>query len=153
MNTQVGVLIDALVDTMTTALPDALVIDGPPTQGATSGTDVLVIGWDGTEDGDEAGLVSQEWAGIGNRARNENLSVTCYAESTSGDTALKPTRDAALAVVQAVEDALRADPQLGGSLTGPSYAQFGEITALRHPQTPSGVRAGVVFTVTAFSRI
>lgn len=153
MNTRLGVVIDALVSTMTTALPNVLVLDGPPVRGATTGTSVLAIGWDGTEEGDEAGTSSQEWAGIGNHARNENLTVTCYAESTSGETTAKTVRDAALAVVQAVETALRSDPQLGGALTGPSYAQFGEISGLRQPQTSEGVRAGVVFTVTAFARI
>lgn len=147
----VGAVIDALVTALTTA--GINVVDGPAVNAADTGTDTLYIGWDGTEEGSDAASTDQEWAGLGNRARDENLTITCYAEATRGDTTLKPTRDAALAVVAAVETALRSDPQLGGALTGPSHAQFGAIDRLAQPQTPAGSRCGVVFTVTAFARL
>lgn len=153
MNTRLGVLIDGLVDTLTTALPNVLVIDGPPLEGASTGKEVLCIGWDGSPDGDEAGTAAQEIKGLGAPARDETINLTCYAESSSGSKAMKSTRDAALAVVQAVEDALRDDMQLGGTLTGPSRVWFGGIDALRQPQLSSGRRAGVVFTISAFARI
>lgn len=153
MNTRLGAVIDALVTAWTTALPDSDVIDGPAIDQPEVGKATLYVGWDGSDENTDAGAGSQEWAGIGNYARNENLTVTCYAEFTDGDVVMKTARDAALAVVQAAEDSLRSDPQLGGALTGPSYAQFGEITRLAQPQTTAGARAGVVFTVTAFSRI
>lgn len=143
--TRIGVVIDALVSTLTAE-------DGPPKRRPNKGSDVLYIGWDGSEAGDTAAGSQQEWAGLGNHARNENLTIVCYAESTRGNGTMKACRDAALATVNTAESALRSDPQLGGALTGPAYAAFGSVDSLIQKQT-DGLLVGVVFTITAFARL
>ena len=153
MNTRIGVVIDGLVTTWTTALTTATVIDGPARQKPNIGDDTVYVGWDGGDDNEDAASANQEWAGLGNKARNENITITCYAEATRGDDDTKPTRDACLALVQAAEAALRTDPSLGGALSGAQWAAFGEITRLAQPKLNNGTRVGAVFTVTAFARI
>lgn len=148
---RIGAVIDALVSTWTTA--GLTVNDGPPLQAANTGTDVVYVGWDGGEDNNDAATGTQQWAGLGNRARDEALSVTCYAEATRGETVMKPTRDAALALVATCETSLRTDPQLGGALTPPGLAWFAEVQRLAQPQTGKGSRCGVVFTVNATARL
>lgn len=148
--THVGIVVDGLVATWTTA--GVTVIDGPAIQAANIGTDVVYVGWDGGA-GADAARGTQDWASLGNRARDENLSVTCYVEANRGDTTMKPTRDAALAVVTTCEQSLRSDPQLDGALSGPSWAAFAEVVSLTQLQTSDGSRVGVVFTVNAFARL
>lgn len=150
MNTRLGVIVDALVSTWTTA--GLTVNDGPPRRGQDVGTAVIYVGWDGNESG-EGGLAPQEWAGLGNRARNERPEVTCYVEYTTGDTVMKTARDGALTALEAAETALRADPTLGGALTGAQWASLGGIDRYVPSQTDAGARVGIQFTVAAFARI
>ena len=150
MNTRLGVIVDALVDTWTTAGLNA--IDGPPTQGQQVGTAVIYVGWDGNEPG-EGGVAPQEWAGLGNRARNERPEITCYVEYTTGDTVMKTARDGALEALEAAETALRSDPTLDGALSGAQWATLGGIDRYVPSQTNAGARVGIQFTVAAFARI
>ena len=58
-------------------------------------------------------------------ARDQTGSVTCAALSWNGDADQKAARDAAYAVVAAVEDLLRTDPTLGVAAPGRSVCQMG----------------------------
>lgn len=147
--TKVGVVIDALIAACRTA--GLTVVDGPPTQRVNVGQDVLYVGWQGTE-GSEAARTNQTWAGLGNRARNEDGNILCFAEAMRGDTVMKPTRDAALAVVAGVEAILRTDPQLA-ALTGPDVVSFGGVDSHVPLQDDNGSRWGVLFHLDLFARL
>lgn len=151
--TRLGVVVDALVSTLTTALPDATVVDGPAVNLPNIGQDTLYIGWSGDEGDNTSANADQEWAGLGNRARSEAMVIVCRAHTTSGDTVMKPVRDAALVLVAAVETALRNDPQLGSALTPPGLAQFGSVRTLNQLQTEQGAQCGAVFTVNVTARL
>jgi len=144
--TRVGVVIDALVSMLGAD-------DGPPIQRPNVGDDKLWIGWDGSEQGQDAATGQQDWAGLGNKARNEQLSITCYAQAVRGDDDFKVTRDACLAVVANAETTLRADPTLGGVLPAPGWSWFASLDRLIELRTDDGPLVGAVFTISAFSRL
>lgn len=145
-------VIDALLALCRAApgLDGVTVMDGPKVTGDPLKA-VVCIGWDADEDGDGAAVESsQEWAGLGAKARDETLQVTCAALAWHGETTVKPVRDRAYALVAAVEQALRADPSLGfppptvvALATGNAYQQ----------QTSSGAQCRVVFVVAVQTRI
>lgn len=144
--TSVGVIIDALVTLLGAH-------DGPPLRGAVIGDDTIYVGWDGTAEGIDAATGTQELIGAGDRHRDEFLSITCYAEATRGETTLKPTRDAALELVQSAETTLNTDRTLGGVIPGPGWAWFASIDRLAQPQTDAGSRVGVQFTISTRARL
>ena len=143
--TQVGVIIDALVSTLSAQ-------DGPPKERPNVGQDLLYIGWDGSEDGTDAATTSQEWVDLGHRARDEFPDITCYAESTRGNGTIKACRDAALSTVADAETALRDDPTLG-FLAQPGWAWLASVDRLVERWTDQGPLAGVVFTISARARL
>lgn len=144
-----AVVIDGLVAAATGA--GLTVVDGPPTQGIEVGSTVVYVGWQGPETNESASL-TQEWVGMGNRARNETGRVSCYAETRMGSTTMKPTRDATLAATAAIESVVRADPQLA-VLTGPDYVQYGGTDRLDQSQDSAGSRCGVLFHIDLFARL
>jgi hypothetical protein len=119
------------------------VYDGPVvTTAATS--DYVVIG--GTEDpDDEPSSFDQEWNGLGARSKIETGEVTCAVLVGTGDEGVKASRDRALVVLGEVETAVRADPTLGGVLTG----GWCLVSGGRHVQrlNTQGLYVRVVFTV------
>lgn len=143
--TQLGVIIDALVSTLSAQ-------DGPPKERPNVGQDLVYIGWDGSEDGSEAAVTSQEWVDLGHRARDEFPAITCYAESTRGNGTIQAVRDAVLTTVAATETALRDDPTLG-VLSQPGWAWFASVDRLVERWTDQGPLAGVVFTISARARL
>lgn len=138
---RVPAVIDALVTTLTAALPNVTVIDGPLVT-VPSG-DYLTVGW--TPDGDTTTGV-QDRAPSGGHARTEHIEVPCYCDSFSGSTAVSARRTAAFTLMAAAETALNADQTLGGVVSAPGYAQLGAYTE-RQEQTDAGVAVGVVFHV------
>lgn len=148
MNTsRIPAVLDALVSTFTAALPTARVIDGPFT--TVPDGDYLTVG--STPDGDTT-TGQQDWASLGNRARNEQIDVPCYCDSYSGSTDVAARRNAAFAMFAAAEDALRTDPTLGGVIPNPGWAQIGTYSE-RQEQTEAGLAVGVVFHVLIQTRI
>ena len=144
---RIPAVIDALVSTLTAALPNVRVIDGPFV--SVPDGDYLTVGW--TPDGDTTSG-GQTWAGLGNRARDEQIDVPCYCDSYSGSTAVSARRTAAFALMAAAETALRNDPTLGGVIPNPGWAQISAYTE-RQEQTDAGVAVGVVFHVLVNTRI
>lgn len=107
--------IDALVTLFTASLAGvAAVYDGP---GLTDSADAarLHVGLSDVDadDFDVAASAEQGWPWIGHTQRDETFAVHCVAWATNGDADLKAARDAAYRVVQAVTDALQADPSFG----------------------------------------
>lgn len=144
---RVPAVIDALVSTLDAALT-ADVFDGPYITAPDA--DFVCVGWSpGSEDSANA---TQEWAGLGNKARDETIDVVCYADSYSGDLTTKTRRDAAYTLLTAVENALRTDPTLGGAIPQPGWAQMGE-HVLTQQQTANGLEVGITFHVLVRTRI
>lgn len=144
---RIPAVIDALVSTLTAGLPGVTVIDGPLVN--VPDGDYVTVGW--TPDNDTT-TGTQTWAGVGNRARDEHIEVPCYCDSFSGSTAVSARRAAAFALMAAAENAVRADPSLGGLVSAPGVAEIGTYTE-RQEQTDAGVAVGVVFHITVTTRI
>ena len=149
-------LIDTLHTLSVAALPSVLVLDG---MGVTDDPgDFLMIGVEDPDvDGFSDSAESQHtWAGRGNRARDEVGSVSCCALSwngDSGDAAQKAARDAAQAIVAAVETLVRTDPNLGAAVAGLQWVRFGERLVLRQIQTDTGAVALVYFQIAFQARL
>jgi len=143
-------VLDALVALATTALPDVTVADGPDLDEGTH-QNLVCIGWDGDEDSDaEAVDTTQEWAGLGARAKDESLVVICAAISVRGNGEMQVARNAAYASVAAIETALRADPSLGFPPPTVVALRTGN---LRQRQTNEGPEARVLFQIGVQTRI
>lgn len=144
---RIPAVIDALVSTLTAALPNVSVFDGPFID--TPDGDYVTVGW--TPDG-ETTTGSQVWAGLGAKARDETIDVPCYCDSFSGSTTVSTRRNAAFALLSAAENAVRSDPTLGGAVLNPGWAEIGSYSE-RQEQTDAGVAVGVVFHVLVKTRI
>lgn len=107
-------VIDALVDSLTTLLPDVLVIDGMPVTDA-SVAKALCVGmrsFDPTGP-EEAATSDQTWAHLGHQVTDETLVVHMVAAGWDGGGNQKAARDAAASIVDGLADLIRSDPSLG----------------------------------------
>lgn len=150
MSTQITQAIDKLVALAETALgadDDLTVADGPQVSFPTRRW--AVIGGDGpVQEEEDAARGTQTWKGLGALVRDESIDVTCAVGASTGDTdagSARAVREEAKALLVAVEDALRADPGLGGFTTG-GAAAVTEV-ALRYPTNVQGIAAVFVFTI------
>jgi hypothetical protein len=137
-----GAVIDALVALARTTSAQE-VHDGPVIATAST-TDYVVIG--GTEDpDDEPSSFTQDWNGLGARTKNETGEVTCAVLVGTGGEDVKTARDRALVIVAEVETLIRADPSLGGVLSG----GWCLVSGGQHVQrlNTQGLYVRVVFTV------
>lgn len=145
---QLGTAIDKLVALVTAALPTVKVFDGPEV-GSDWPAQWAVVGGDGPVDQEEdAGRTVQTWNGLGAKTRQEQLTITCAVGSSTGndETGLKGRRDAALALLAAIETALRADPGLGNFTTGDGAAEMSD-ASLKYVTNVQGLAAVLVFTI------
>lgn len=139
---RIGAVIDALVTLARTTTAEA-VYDGPALTGEPA-LDFVVIG--GTEDpDDEPSSFNQSWNGLGARTKNESGDITCAVLVGTGGEDVKAARDRALVLLGEVETLVRADPSLGGVLTG----GWCHVSGGRHVQrlNTQGLYVRVVFTV------
>lgn len=150
-------LIDALLQTFTTALPNVKVYDGMGVSDEVG--DSLLIGVD-DPDADsyaDSAEVSQIWSGTGSaRVRYEDGTITCCAVSWNGDNNQKAARDGVKTTTAAVEAALRADPNLSGTVPGLQWVEFGGEGArfnLSQLQSDAGAAALGFFQLHFKSRI
>lgn len=113
-------VVDAILAAVNTAAPDTVgVYDGPFVTGDT--LDSIHIGYDADPDGEgEAGTSAQDWNGLGAKARNETLTVSCAVHLLRGDPNVKAARDRAYELLALVENAIHPAPSLG--LTPPCQA-------------------------------
>jgi hypothetical protein len=146
-------VIDALVAAFKAApgLAGVKVFDGPPVTGSPLKAAVFV-GYDGDPDEQEGLAVefSQEWASIGQRARDEAFTVTCAVLAWSGATAVRAVRERAFELLAAVEDALRAAPDLGQP--PPTIVAFAS-GSLHQAQSHEGMVCRIPFQVAVKTRI
>lgn len=159
VTSRVPALIDYLVTlftadpTLGTATPPVQVFDGP----ATTMLDAplkLYIGWtDPDNTGNEPAADSvQEWASLGRRARNEQVTIHCCAEAWTGIDTVKTVRDSVTGITAAVETLMQADTtQFGGNVLFPDPG----LTNVSLPQdnTTTGGQARQTFDLVFKCRI
>ena len=135
-----GDIVDALVALAGTVLPDVQVVDGTNTK-LDLKTEAIVIGW---SDGTSASVSSNRGdTGVGARA-DEDGAVACWLRASKGKVDLKARRDEAVAMLTAIEAALRADPTLGGVVDD---AQLGDAIDGLWYATPDGSTCEITFSV------
>jgi hypothetical protein len=148
---RVPAALDALIAALrgSSALTGVRVYDGPElADGAVE--EGIWVGYNGDPDADEPAVAAtQEWAGLGARAKDEAFSVTCCAIVRSGSTAaetVRAARNRVYVLFAGVEDAVRADPSLG--LPKPAWFSTTAASLFQEPTT-AGTQARLVFTVDA----
>ncbi|MGH3672194.1 MAG: hypothetical protein ACRDSH_16430 [Pseudonocardiaceae bacterium] len=143
--------VDALVAAVTAGLPNSPVWDGPVPSG--DYRDGVFIGYDGDPLGERESLAStQDWAGIGAKKRTETIDILCAVVAVDGDGVPKKARDAAYALLAAVENVLRADPSLAQTPT-PFIAAVTTPRLLWDWLETAGLQARITFTVHIETRI
>jgi hypothetical protein len=158
LTTRIPAVLDYLVTTFTaastlgTANPPVAIYDGPVVTDEPS----RLILWVGLDDPDGEGAPTaadsdSTWAALGGMARDEQLSIHCVAEAWSGDTDVRTIRVAAFGIVSAVENIIRANANLGGTLP----AGWAEVTgmSLKQNNTTTGAVARVSFRIDCRARI
>lgn len=151
-SSRVPALIDALVPALQ-ASPDLAtvkVVDGPLVSDSAA-QEWVFVGYDGDEDGDFATATSQqEWAGLGAKKKNEEITLTCAILVQRGSTDVRGCRTRTYEVFAAVENTLRADPSLG--FPTPTVCAVTE-HSFHQEQTADGIQGRLPFTVTCTTRI
>lgn len=132
-----------------TTLAGVTVQDGPwPAAYVVTDPDFLIIGGDfePTQAGLSAVSTVPTPSPMGNNSFDEALTVRGVVVSQSGDTAMGPRRARAVAVLEAFQDLLTADPTLGGLL---SDAALLAVDGLRQVQMARGAYAAFNWTISA----
>lgn len=144
--------VPALIDNFLAALNAASglagvqIVDGPEISNSAA-TEWVIVGFDGDDEGEyEAASTTQTWAGLGAKAKNEAIDVTCAVVVRKGSTVVKPLRDRVFEIFAEVEAAVRADPALG--LPPPTVCAVTD-TSFRTPQTSTGLEGRLLFTLAA----
>lgn len=108
--------------------------------------DYLMIGVDDPNAVDSANGASsqQSWQHVGHQTRNEEGEIICAALSWNGDGDLKSARVSAFAITALLENALRADPTLGGICL---WTGYGTQTDYITSQGDTGAECLVVFRI------
>jgi len=133
------------------ALTEVRVVDGPDAVNATE-RHRIHIGWQ--PDAEAAVVLQQAFASAGARTRDEEFSISCYAESRGGDKDMAARRAKVFAMVAAVEDALRATDAAPEAPTLNGTVLWSELTTGNLQQAQAeGAVAGLAFTVACRARI
>jgi hypothetical protein len=158
---RIPAVLDYLVATFTAAstlgaaTPPVTIIDGPAVN-ADPGPLALWVGC-----GDiglavtDAATATQQWAALGRQARDEQLTIFCTAQAWSGSDDIRVLRLAAAAIVAAVEDLVRNDSSLGGTVTVPGNAAVTNATWQQGPGLSGdrGMAVRITFEISAEARI
>lgn len=151
---RVPAAIDALLAILRAApgLEGVSIVDGAPAVNLTD-RQRIYVGWQ--PNGESAVELSQDFAGAGARTRDEAFTISCYAESRSGDTDKAALhRDRVFALVGEVEIALRATDAAPTAPTLNGTVQWAHLTAGNLTQEQNaGTHAGLGFSVTCRARI
>lgn len=150
----VPALIDALVTTLTAALPSVRVYDGFGI--SEDAGDYLMVGVaDAEGDDGEAARTDEEQATFGStRPRDESGGIHMVALSWNGDASQKTARDAVYAIAAGVANALRPNtaPDVLG-VTGLLGVGYGANTVLEQTQDEAGAKAVLRFDISFMARI
>ena len=145
-------LVAAAQAAQATTLAGVTVQDGPwPAAYVVTDTAFLIVGgdWEPTAPADSVSS-TQTASSMGNNSVVEALTVRCAAVSQSGDTDMAARRAQAVAIVEAVEGLVTADPKLGGLL---QEAAVLSVDSLRQEQRGGGAYCAVNFTISASALI
>lgn len=130
-----------------TFLNSVQIIDGQPTTDLPG--DYILVGF-----GDDMGSSvsgSQVPASLGNLRRQETFQINCEVSAWQGSTVMKTARDRAFSILARVEDVVRSDATLGGSV---SFADFGQMMDVTQIQTQQGAVVTINFNISVkISRI
>ncbi|MGV4984515.1 hypothetical protein ACVB8X_13925 [Streptomyces sp. NRAIS4] len=151
-SSRVPQLIDALVAVLQAAagLDGVKVVDGPLVSDSAV-SEFVFVGYDGDPEGEfMTAQTTQQWAGLGAKAKNEDITLTGAILVQRGGIDVKACRDRTFAIFAAVEAAVRADPSLG--LGTPTVCSVSE-TSFHTEQTDRGVQGRMPFTLTCSTRI
>lgn len=144
-------LIDAMVADFAAlpALAGVTVTDGPPRVNDPGA--YLFVGVDNPDDDNGIGASgTQTWPLATNSAREDAGEIWMAAYADNGDGAMKPARDEATAVMEAVQDRVRANLTLG--VPRVLWLQFGDYS-YRPMQSDNGAAAVLLFRITYSARI
>ncbi|GHA01498.1 hypothetical protein ACFOOM_12115 [Streptomyces echinoruber] len=145
-------LIDAFVAVLQAApgLTGVQVVDGPLVT-ASAASEWVFVGYDADPEGEfQTAQTSQQWAGLGAHAKNEDILLTCVVLVRPGNTDVRACRIRTFEIFAEVEAAVRANPSLG--LPPPTVCGISE-TAFHTEQTDRGVQGRMPFTLTCTTRI
>lgn len=151
-SSRVPALIDALVAALQASvdLSGVNIVDGPLVSNSAA-AEWVFVGYDGDPGGEgQATSTQQQWAGIGAKAKNEEISLTCAVLVRSGSTDVKPLRDRAYQIFAAAEAVVRADPAL--TLPPPTVCDISDHNFFAE-QTAQGLQGRLPFTITCTTRI
>ncbi|MER7046779.1 hypothetical protein [Streptomyces jumonjinensis] len=128
------------------------VLDGPPSNNLTE-RDRIYVGWQ--PGGDTAVALAQSFAYAGARRRDEEFTISGYAESRAGDKDISLRRNKVFNIVAAVETALRATDTAPDAPTLNGTVLWAHLTTgdLLQEQGPDGALAGLAFTIACRARI
>ena len=146
-------VIDDMILALVTALDTALaypVFDGPPSKRADRNTPVyLIIGADDSQDDEvNSADMSAVWKGLGQKSRDETLSIHCVAVGKAIDGSVATARHLALNAIADVTPVLPKNP------TPESYGpQVSQISTVRSKNQPGGAVVTVGFTIEASARL
>ena len=133
----VPAVIDAVLKAAAAALPTTQIFDGPPTDDEQN--DRVVIGWSRNRPATTITTTPETF----DNAATERFDIPNTAVSWSGDIDMKPRRDAAFAMVDAIAAALEGN----GDLAAVSAVAWVAATSYLPDQTTAGTQAVVEFTV------
>ncbi|MGH3439672.1 MAG: hypothetical protein ACRDRN_24860 [Sciscionella sp.] len=147
--TRIPDVTDALIALWTSVFTNVEVADGPVVSGTIE--DQLYIGFDSDPDTTgHAATSAQQWAGLGQRKRDEQIDVVCSVLARSTDDTAKTARDRAFTILNTAGQALRGNPSL--SLSSPCVAGL-TVGDLFYHETTAGTYARLVFTVHVNTRV
>lgn len=143
--------IDALIASLSAALPDVLVVDGMETSDDKAPM-VLFVGLsdpDGTGP-ESAASSTQKWANLGRNTRDEKLTINLVAVAWNGDRKQKMARDDVFGMVDQIADLIQTDPTLGGSVL--VVTDVSNID-LRQVEDSAGIGAYLPLSITCTARL
>ena len=122
------------------ALTGVTIFDGQPT--TDDDPDFIAIGF-----GDDLGAAvvgQQKPAALGNLRREETYEINCEVSSWLGDAVMKTVRDRAFTNLAAIENVVRNDGTLAGTVT---FGDFGRSFQVIQVQTVQGAVCSIRFTI------
>ena len=151
-SSRVPELIDAFLAALgeSSDLTGVQVVDGPLVT-SSAALEWVFVGYDGDPGGEfSTASTSQQWAGLGALAKNEDILLTCSVLVQGGLTDVRARRVRCFEIFAAVEAVVRADPAL--TLPPPTVCSISD-TSFHTEQTERGVQARMPFTLTCTTRI
>ncbi|MET7479536.1 hypothetical protein ABZT17_34955 [Streptomyces sp. NPDC005648] len=145
-------LIDAFIAALEASadLDGVQIVDGPLVTDSAA-TEWVFVGYDGDPDGEfMTTQTTQQWAGLGAKAKSEDIALVCSVLVRRGSTDVKACRMRTFAIFGAVEAVVRANPSLG--LPPPTICSVAEHT-FHTEQTDRGIQGRMPFTLTSSTRI